>query len=190
MAHNFCCDSYHVPNLIYIYCIIVIMLGSSVWRVLFVGVVVRWLGFWLLCPFCLYWFSCLLVFRWMGCGWGGVPVHLLFVFCYCFLFWIGCVSSNSAIMKSDHFLMKSSRCVLILYINFINMYFRQHNYIIKTSFFVLSSQSENHSKNCKPSAIQNARNHTVKNFMVLSLAWGWLFKSKHVALSLTHVFIT
>ena len=30
----------------------------------------------------------------------GVPVHLFFVVCYCFLFWIGCVSSNSAIMKS------------------------------------------------------------------------------------------
>ena len=34
-------------------------------------------------------------------GGGGVPVHLFFVVCYCFLFWIGCVLSNSAIMKSD-----------------------------------------------------------------------------------------
>ena len=25
---------------------------------------------------------------------GGVPVHLFFVVCYCFLFWIGCVLSN------------------------------------------------------------------------------------------------
>jgi len=32
------------------------------------------------------------------------------------------------------------------------------------------------------------RHHTVKNFMVLSLSWGWLFKSKHVALALTHAF--
>jgi len=32
---------------------------------------------------------------------GGVPVRLFFVVCYCFLFWIGCVLSNSAIMKSD-----------------------------------------------------------------------------------------
>jgi len=31
-----------------------------------------------------------------------VPVHLFFVVCYCFLFWIGCVSSNTAIMKLDH----------------------------------------------------------------------------------------
>ena len=29
----------------------------------------------------------------------------------------------------------------------------------------------------------NARNHIVKNFMVLNLAWGWLFKSKRVALT-------
>jgi len=36
-----------------------------------------------------------------GVGVGGVPVHLFFVVCYCFLFWIGCVLSNSAIMKSD-----------------------------------------------------------------------------------------
>ena len=37
-----------------------------------------------------------------GYGMGrGVPVHLFFVVCYCFLFWIGCVLSNSAIMKSD-----------------------------------------------------------------------------------------
>jgi len=28
-----------------------------------------------------------------------LPVHLFFVVCYCFLFWIGCVSSNSAIMN-------------------------------------------------------------------------------------------
>ena len=33
----------------------------------------------------------------------GLPFHLFFVVCYCFLFWIGCVLSNSAIMKSDHF---------------------------------------------------------------------------------------
>jgi len=32
----------------------------------------------------------------------GVPVHLFFVVSYCFLFWIGCILSNSAIMKSDH----------------------------------------------------------------------------------------
>jgi len=34
-------------------------------------------------------------------GVGGVPVQLLFIVCYCFLFWIGCVSSDSAIIKSD-----------------------------------------------------------------------------------------
>ena len=42
-------------------------------------------------------------------------------------------------------------------------------------------------QNCEPSGIQSARSHIVKNFMVLSLAWWWLFKSKHVAL--TYVFI-
>jgi len=32
---------------------------------------------------------------WGGVGWGGGPVHyLFFVICYCFRFWIGCVSSN------------------------------------------------------------------------------------------------
>ena len=36
----------------------------------------------------------------VGVGVGGVPVHLFFVVCYCFLFWIGCVLSNSAIVKS------------------------------------------------------------------------------------------
>ena len=37
--------------------------------------------------------------------WGGggkVPVHLLLVVCYCFLFWIGCVLYSSASMKSEH----------------------------------------------------------------------------------------
>ena len=29
-----------------------------------------------------------------GVGVGGVPVHLFFLVCYCFLFWIGCVLSN------------------------------------------------------------------------------------------------
>ena len=100
MAYNLCCDSYHVPNLIYIYYTTVIILGLSVWRVLFLGVV-RWLGFWLLRLLWLYWF-CLLVFRWKGWGWGGVPVHLFFVVCYCFLFWIGYVSSNSAIMNTAY----------------------------------------------------------------------------------------
>ena len=54
------------------------------WPVLFPGAVVHWLGFWLLCPLWLYWFSCFLVFRSMGWG-GGVFVHLFFVVCYCFL---------------------------------------------------------------------------------------------------------
>ena len=47
--------------------------------------------------------------------------------------------------------------------------------------------STNHSTNCEPSGIPNARSHIVKNFMVLSLAWRWLFMSKHVAL--TYAFI-
>ena len=36
-----------------------------------------------------------------GVGVEGVPVHLFFVVCYCFLFWMGCILSNSAIIKSD-----------------------------------------------------------------------------------------
>jgi len=36
-----------------------------------------------------------------GMGVGGMFVHLFFVVSYCVLFWIGCVLSNSAIMKSD-----------------------------------------------------------------------------------------
>ena len=31
MAYNFCCDSYHVPNLFYINYTIVIILGSSMY---------------------------------------------------------------------------------------------------------------------------------------------------------------
>ena len=31
--------------------------------------------------------------------------------------------------------------------------------------------------------IPDARSHIVKNFMVLNLAWRWIFKSKHVALN-------
>jgi len=34
---QFCCDSYYVPNLIYIYYTIVIILWSSMWHVLFLG---------------------------------------------------------------------------------------------------------------------------------------------------------
>jgi len=36
-----------------------------------------------------------------GGGGGGASVSLFFVVSYCFLFWIGCVLSSSAIMKSD-----------------------------------------------------------------------------------------
>jgi len=41
----------------------------------------------------------------------------------------------------------------------------------------------NHITNCEPSGIPNAHNHILKNFMVLSLIWRWLFMSKHVALT-------
>jgi len=58
-------------------------------------------GFFLV--FVLLWFVC--VCWWGGVGGGGVPVHLFFVACYSFLFWIGCVLSNSAIMKSDLYVM-------------------------------------------------------------------------------------
>ena len=73
-------------------------------RVLFLVTVVHWSGSWLICPLWLYWFSYFLAFRWMGWGGGGgggVPAHSFFVVRYCFLFWIGCDLSNSAIMKSD-----------------------------------------------------------------------------------------
>jgi len=92
MAHNVCCDSYRVYNVTCIY--YPIILGSSMWRVLFLGAVVHWTWY----------------------------IH-----------------------------------------------------------------GTNHSTHCEPSGIPNAHSHTVKNFMVLSLAWGWRFKSKHVAL--TYAFI-
>jgi len=89
--------------------------------------------------------------------------------------------------------MKSSRCTPILYIHFINIYFRQHNYIIKawvkTNAICFDLKSHPQAKLRTMKFFTNARNHTVKNFMVLSLAWEWLFKSKHVALALTHAFI-
>ena len=44
-----------------------------------------------------------------------------------------------------------------------------------------------HSTQCEPSGIPNAHTHIVKNFTVVSLAWRWHFKSKHVAL--TYAFI-
>jgi len=92
MAHNVCCDSYRVHSMTCIY--YTIILGSSMWRVLFLGAVAHWTWY----------------------------VH-----------------------------------------------------------------GTNHSTHCEPSGIPNAHSHIVKNFMVLSLAWGWRFKSKHVAL--TYAFI-
>ena len=41
----------------------------------------------------------------------------------------------------------------------------------------------NRSTHFDPSRIRNAHSHIVKNFVFLSLAWRWLFKSKHVALT-------
>jgi len=38
--------------------------------------------------------------------------------------------------------------------------------------------------NCEQSGIPNARNHIVKNFMVFSLAWRWIFKSKRIDINL------
>ena len=42
----------------------------------------------------------------------------------------------------------------------------------------------------KPSGIPNAHRHTVKNFMVLSLAWRWLFKPKHVSVTYAFIILT
>jgi hypothetical protein len=102
MAHNVCCDSYHVHNVTYIYYTIVYLYwGSSTWRVLaccFLGPLFTDWAPGLLCPLWLYWFSCFVVFRRLG----GASFHLFFVVCYCFLFWIRCVLSSSASMKSDH----------------------------------------------------------------------------------------
>jgi len=44
----------------------------------------------------------------------------------------------------------------------------------------------NHITHCEPSGVPNAQSHVVKNLMVLSLAWRWLFKSKHVTLTYTY----
>jgi len=47
-----------------------------------------------------------------GVGVGGVPVHLFFVVCYCFLFWVGYIMSSSAIMKLYLFCTVVTVCVL------------------------------------------------------------------------------
>jgi len=41
----------------------------------------------------------------------------------------------------------------------------------------------NRSTHCESSGIPKAQSHIVKNCMVLSMAWRWLFKPKHVALT-------
>ena len=73
------------------------------------------------------------------------------------------------------------------------VYFRQHNCIIKVQVkanatcFDLKSHSQAKLRNMKFFTVWLRA--FVKNLMVLSLAWGWHFKSKHVALALTHAFI-
>jgi hypothetical protein len=98
MAHNVCCDSYRVHDMTYLlyYCNYV--------RVKYVTCAIsrgHCSLFGLLVVMSIVVVSVLLLFSWMGWEWGDVPVHLFFVVCYCFLFWVGCVLSNSAIMKSD-----------------------------------------------------------------------------------------
>jgi len=59
MAHNLCCDSYHVYNVTYIYNTIVPILGVKYVTcdsVLIPGTVVHRLGSWLLCTLWFYWF--------------------------------------------------------------------------------------------------------------------------------------
>ena len=101
MTHNVYCDSYRVYNVTYLlqYSAYIGVKYVTCVSVPFPGTIVHWLGCWLLCPLWLYWFSCFLVFRWMGGVWWGCAFHLFFVVCYCFLFWIGCVLSNSEITK-------------------------------------------------------------------------------------------
>jgi len=100
MAHNVCCDSYHIYNVTYIYCAIVPILGQvcdvclraiSLDRCSLIGLLVMSVVIILTVLF--------LVSRWLG---GRVCPLVLFVVCYCFLFWISCVLSSSASMKSDH----------------------------------------------------------------------------------------
>ena len=88
MVHNVCCDSYHVYNVTYLlhYCT-------------YSGVkYVTWdhcsmIGLLVVMSIVVVLALLLLSFLVVG-GWGGAPVRLFFVVCYCFLFWIGCVLYN------------------------------------------------------------------------------------------------
>ena len=107
MAHNLYCDSYHIHNMTYqlyycnyirvknVKCVISWGRCSMIGLIVVMSVVVV-----LVLPLFSFPVDGL---RWgWGWGWGwGVPVHLFFVVLYCFLFWIDCDLSNSAIMKSD-----------------------------------------------------------------------------------------
>jgi len=92
MAYNFCCDSYHVPNLIYIYYTIVI-------RVNYVTCAISWgrcslIGLLVVMSVVVLLVLLLISFPVDGAGGEVFLVHLFFVVCYCFLFWITCVLSN------------------------------------------------------------------------------------------------
>jgi len=101
MAYKFCCDSYHIPNFIYIYYYCNYIMVKYVTRAITWG---RCSLIRLLVVMSVVVVLVLLFISFPVDGVGrGVPVHLFFVVCYCFLFWIGCVLSNSAIMESDLF---------------------------------------------------------------------------------------
>ena len=90
MAHNVCCDSYHVYNMTYLfyYCNYI--------GVKYVTCAISWgccslIG--LLVVMSIVVVLALLLFSFLvdGVEGGSVPVHLFFEVCYCFLFWIGCI---------------------------------------------------------------------------------------------------
>jgi len=67
---------------------------------------------------------------------------------------------------------------MLTHVTYLTSQYR-HNSVIDMSRYI---HCTNHITHCETSGIPNANSHIVKNCMVLSLAWRWLFKSKYVAL--------
>ena len=105
---------------------------------------------------------------------GRRSVHLFCVVCYCFLFWIGCV------LASCFYSFLWGGCLLLpAVVNGLLSLCSPH-FLLGWMAYI---NGTNHSTHCQPSGIPNAHSHIVKNFIVLSLAWRWHCKSKHVSLT-------
>jgi len=138
----------------------------------------------------LYWSGsmCVGVTLWYGCG-GVVSVCRLRHQCLVVLMTVTTISTGKLKSKRTNTTatdittrgpISEQRPQKIAHVTYLTPI----NNIIDMSHYI---HGTNHSTHCEPSGIPNAHSHTVKNFMVLSLAWRWLFKSKHVAL--TYAFI-